>query len=423
MILYNPFRNDARVLKEARTLVAAGYDVRIVAALDEATPAREERDGVRVVRVDRDPLPTKLARRLARHRSGSAPLPAAADGHPGEAPAPLVDPARGGAPLRFVRRAHIAWDHAKFCRAAYREVRREPADLYIAHDLDTLPVAIHAKRRLGGRVLYDSHELFIERLFTTPPQTRLWRPGWRFVEQRLIRRADQVVTVSAPIAQELARRYGVAEPAVVLNVPDARRAPRGTRDLRARAGVSPGATLVLYLGGILAFRGIDATVRSLALLEDTELVLMGPTGGGYAEELHALAEVVGVSDRVHVVPPSPPDEVVTWAAGADVGVCLIENVGLSYYHSLPNKLFEYLGAGVPILASDFPAMRGIVEASGAGMACDPRDPAAIAAGITALVADPERHAELRRNAIAASERYTWEREGARLLELVARLAP
>ncbi len=418
MVVYNPFRNDARVLKEARTLADAGHDVRVIAALDAAMPAREERDGFRVVRVDRDPLPTKLARHAARGRSSTA-----GRATPGEAPPPLVAPDRHGALLRLVRRTHIAWDHAKFLRLAYRDLRREPADVIVAHDLDTLPAAIHAKRRIGGRVLYDSHELFIERQFTTPPQTRIWRPGWRAIERRLIRRADRVITVSPAIAAELASRYGIPEPDVIMNVPDRRRAPEEPRDLRGHLGLAADSTLVLYLGGILPHRGVDATVRSLALRPGDELVLLGPAAPGEVDLLREVAREAGVGRRVHVLPPVPSDEVVAWAAGADVGVCLIENIGLSYFHSLPNKLFEYFGAGVPVITSDFPTMGTVVRDAGAGVTCDPRDPAAIAAAIHAVVDDPARHAALRERALAASGRYTWEVEGARYLDLVEALGP
>ena len=182
-------------------------------------------------------------------------------------------------------------------------------------------------------------------------------------------------------------------------------------------------TLVLYLGGILPHRGIDAAIRAIALRDATDLVLMGAAAPGFVDELRAVAHAEGVADRLHVLPPVPSDEVVAWAAAADAGVCLIENIGLSYYHSLPNKLFEYLGAGVPVIASDFPTMRAVVDASGAGVTCDPQDPEAIARAIDSLVGDPGDHAELRRRALAAAERFTWDVEGALLLALVERLGP
>jgi glycosyltransferase involved in cell wall biosynthesis len=408
MFLYHPFRHDSRVLKQARTLVEAGHEVRVIAALDEATAREEEREGFRITRVDRDPLPTKILRRLVRARGTGAAAPA------GAAPPPLVSATRDGPILRLARRSHIAWDHLKFSREAFLAAREEPADVYVAHDLETLPIAVWAKRRLGGRVLYDSHELFVERTFTVPPQTRLWKPRWALIERLLIRRADQVVTVCQPIAAELARRYRVPEPAVVLNVPDVARAAGQDRDLRATLGIAPQTPLVLYLGGLLPFRGIEPAIRALVLLDDAHLALLGPTSPDYLASVHALAADMGVADRVHTPGPVPSDEVVACARSADVGLCLIENVGLSYYHSLPNKLFEYLAAGVPVVASDFPTMRTVVDEANAGFTCDPTDHEAIAAAVRAILASPTRYAPV-------GSSYTWEREGARYLALVEAL--
>lgn len=423
MFLYNPFRHDSRVLKEARTLAEAGHDVRIVAVGDAGTPAREERDGFSVIRVDRDPLPTKLLRALLsaadRSRAGRAAGTAAGS----RAPAPLLSATPDGRLVRLVRRTHIAWDHLKFLRLAYGLVRREPADVYFAHDLETLPVAVLAKRSLGGRVLYDSHELFVEHTSTVPARTRLWKPFWRLLERELIRHADQVVTVCQPIAVELSRRYGVPEPAVVLNVPDRTRHSLERRDLRTTFGIDVGITLVLYLGALLPHRGIEPTIRSLALLQDAAFVVMGPGSPDYVVQLRAFTAAAGVQGRVHFAQPVPADEVVSWASGADVGVCVIESIGLNNHYSLPNKLFEYLAAGVAIVASDIPTMRQIVEAHGVGVTCDPTDPAAIAHAIRSVVDDPSRHFELRRRALEASDSFTWEREGAKLLALVERLGP
>ena len=260
MILTNPCVNDSRVLREARALAAAGYEVRIVATQAEGVPPTEERDGFRIVRVPSEPRLSGALRRLLVRLSGLRPRAAPASraepgatGGPeeesvlgqdawvaaaGEAPdrALLRDPR--AAAIRFWLRLHqtLAW--WRFGRAALDVVRREPADVYVAHDLNTLPLGVLAKSRLGGRLVYDSHELFTE-VSPAPPPSPLWRPRWRLAERLLIGRADAVITVCDGIAGELVDRYGIERPAVVRNIPELAEAPRRRGGRSARPAGHP----------------------------------------------------------------------------------------------------------------------------------------------------------------------------------------
>ena len=415
MVLYNPFEHDARVLKEATTLVAAGHEVTVLAIRDVARrlPAVEWREGVRVLRVEHDPLPLRLARAIAARRvqpretgryAGNEALVATSTG------GPLLDPAR---------RAHMTLDWLKFARHALRAARRLRADVWWAHDLETLPIAARARARHGGRVVYDAHELYVERTILTPRPSRLWRKRWSAIERRLIRRAAATITVSPPIADELARRYGVRRPLLVFNVPSLAGATTGSAppDLRAALEIPSETPLVLYLGGLQPFRGLEELIRAMAGL-DAVVVLMGQGAADYIASLTRLGEELGVVDRVRIEPPVPSGEVVAWAAAADVGVATVRNAGLSYFHSLPNKLFEYIHAGVPVVASNFPAMKALVEEHNVGVTCDPDDPAALAAAIEGLLADPSGRARMRDRARVARQALNWEIEGAKLVALL-----
>ena len=150
-------------------------------------------------------------------------------------------------------------------------------------------------------------------------------------------------------------------------------------------------------------------------------MLMGAGEAGYVSSLNQLVARLELSARVHFVPLVAPDHVVANARAADLGVVLTQPVSLGYYGSLPNKLFQYLAAGLPVVASHFPELNQIVLGGDVGVACDPRDPQAIAAAIQQVIRDRARHDRLRRNALASAERFNWATESAKLLEIARSL--
>lgn len=415
MFLYSELRHDSRVEREARTLVDEGWELRVIAANDPLSPrdddAYERRDGYEIVRVDRYPLPARIAQRVTRR--GAQPAPATT---PPTAPAARPAARDAVAAVRVPwRLAHRWLDHGKYVRRAVAEARRWPADLWICHDLSTLPAGAAAKRALGGALIYDSHELWLDRnrpVHEVAPER--WR--WQGMESRLVREADATMTVCDSIADILAERYGIPRPAVVRNLPEARTDGAGA-DLRALAGIESELPIVLFLGGLQRNRGLATLVRAMPALEACELVLMGAPQPGIVSDLGALAGRLGVHGRVHVVPPVPVPEVVGYARSAHVGVAPIENAGLSYWYSLPNKLFEYLHAGLPVVTSDFPEMARVVAEHGVGETFASGDSADLARAIRSVLA-PERRERLVANARAAANQLTWERERARFLAAV-----
>ena len=414
MFVHNPLLHDARVEREASALAAAGYDVRVVAARGAGTPSRESRDGFEIERVDSDPAPTRAVRRALAARGRRADI--------GTVAPPLHSGRSGarGALKRGALRAHLVAELARYVRRAAAAAARAPARVWMAHDLDALPAAWLARRRHGGALLYDSHELFAERIAVS----RGARPLWRALERGLAPRADGVITVGEGVARELARRCRIAPPTVVRNLPAALPALAGaTSPLRAELDLPQGARVALYLGGLQPGRGLETLVEVAARLpEGIVVVLMGPGHPGYVAGLRERAARAGAGPRLVVAPAVPTDDVVRWAAGADVGLALIQNVSLSYYLALPNKLFEYVAAGLPVVASDFPELRGVVRGRGIGAVCPPDDPDAIAGALAWVLEDDERHERLRAAARAAAAELTWERESRVLVDLVDRLA-
>jgi glycosyltransferase involved in cell wall biosynthesis len=301
------------------------------------------------------------------------------------------------------------------------------ADVYHGHDLSALAAAVHARRRFGGRVVYDSHEVYLESGQIAA------RPRWARailarLERRWYRGADGFVAVNRPIAAELERRYGrKRRVAVVHNCP-----PRWTpptpppRLLRDAAGIPDGVPVLLYHGAFAAVRGLEQMAEAILEpgLQHVHLCYLGY--GRFKDRLEEMASELRFGSRLHVLPAVPTDQLDLWVASADVGMMPNQPETLNQLVSTPNKLFESIAAGVPVVTSDFPERRRIVMTDPAGplgAVCDPTDPASIAGAVRSLVElDAATRADLRARCIrAAHERWNWEQESARLLALYASL--
>jgi len=392
MFVYNSCRHDARVLKEAKTLAEAGHDVRIIAVLDKDTQPYEERDGFRILRVD-----TSL---------------------PGERPV-----SEGGRPqspglwrwLRAKISSFFALLH--YYRHAWRIVKDEPGDIYHCHDLDTLPLGYRAKRWHGGRLVYDAHELTTELAYIS----RLERAGWRVLERFLIRRADEVITTGTYRAEYLAKKYWVAAPTVILNCPPRLAAKAHNRALREKLGLADDAVpIILYQGGFIQGRGLDNLVLAAAHLDRGVLVLMG--WGPLEAGLRSLVKKEGLERRVYFTGPVAPDRVVYYGMSASVGVVIVLHTSLNNYYATPNKLYEYISAGLPVVSSDFPALKEVVEGYGLGYTFDPDEPESIAAAINRVLADDQRYDTMRKNALEAARIFNWEIESKKLLDIYQRMS-
>ena len=377
LVCVSPLQHDSRVLRHAALLVSAGYDVRILAQA---------------------PLPS------------SPPAPVSVIPGPGsdnrvrfgmvfrQAPASLI-PASA---------ASFFW-LSKSKVSARRDLLRFRPNLVIANDWRALPIAFAAKQRHGARILYDSHE------FASEEFSDSWRWRWLArrhvieIEQRFIREADAVITVSAGIADALAKRYDLPRPTVISNTPAWQGISfRPTEDL----------ITVLYHGAVVPRRGLETLVKSVASWpERFRLVIRGPTQGGFDQHLRGLAE--GLGGRVVFDPAVPPDQAVAVASKADIGIFLLNNSTTHARFAMPNKIFEYMQAGLMVISSDLPEIRGVIERSRSGILLADDNATAIAAALAAttrLQIDAYKQASL-----SAARSLNFEHESEKLLALVKSL--
>lgn len=403
MLLYGDVEHDARVRREARALVEAGYRVTIATL---ANPGEARRDVPNIEGATVVPVPSGKAGGLL----------------PGT-PSPFLGEtrARGGMGNRLLARLRWLVGYARSYAAWVAEAERRlpPADVWHGHDLPGLWAAGRLRSRHGGAVVYDSHELYLE----AGSVARLPRPAKAVLalfEGRSARGAAGVITVNPSIARELERRYRV-RPVVVMNCPRLVAEPPGYA-LRARLDLGD-RPVALYHGAMSPGRGIEQLVEILPRLgPDVAVVLLG--NGSLREPYASQALDPPWKGRLFVHPAVPVDALRDWVGDADVGVILFQPIDRNNVLGTPNKLFEYFEAGVPVVVSDFPEMHGIVTATGAGVTCDPSDPAAIAAAVRSILEAPAEVRAARRAAArhAAETTYNWETQSAGLLTIYAALA-
>ncbi|MFV1980569.1 MAG: glycosyltransferase [Rhodothermia bacterium] len=276
------------------------------------------------------------------------------------------------------------------------------SDVFHASDLYVLPAMAKNARRRNAGLVYDAREFypFVQGTVGKPWATFFWSQ----LEARFAPRADVVMTVSDSIADRIQDTYGIRRPVVVHNVPDRSRV-EASRHLRENLPISESTVLVLHLGQIRQGRGCETLVRAMRSVGGAALVFVGT--GPERNPLRALVTSEGVESKVFFLDPVPYDQVLDVAAGADVGVSLLEDTCLNHRFALPNKLFEYLMAGLPTIVSDFPELGRVVKEFDVGLAVDPSKPDMVALAIQKMVDDEESRLRWQGNTSKVTETFSW----------------
>jgi glycosyltransferase involved in cell wall biosynthesis len=434
---------DSRTYRIARTLHDRGHEVTVLArwkpglARLETHPAGYPIIRVEATAVDGVPfrgltLPILRALRLAA-RPILGPVPAAevptAEGPTAEGPesgADDTDPgwahpaARDPGRLRgYVRRARIFLMIRSHRRRALEAA--PAADVYHGMAYMGISVALALGKRHRAGVVYDSRDIYM----VAANLARLRGPIKAVLarmERGWARAADRVVTVNQPYAIELAHRFGVEMPVIVMNCSYRFSPPAvAPRRFHERLGLDPETTVVLYQGGFSVGRGVEQLMAAIRVVPGSVLVVMGY--GALEAEFRSASEQPENEGKVHILPAVPPTELLDWVASADVVGVLFQHDTLNNYLSTPNKFLEAMAAGVPSVCSDHPGMGPIARETGCAIPVDPSDIEAIAAAIRSIVGAPpdERSAMRARALTAAHDIYNWESQVQALLEEYTRL--
>lgn len=369
MAVHSDYLHDRRVRNEATALVQAGYDVTVLCAVDSDAdaalfPPKFESEGVQVI-----------THRLER-RKGK---------------------------LRFV----------EMMRTFRKTLGTLSFEMVHAHDLDTLLPCYLAAKESGAKLVYDSHELYTESVHVG--HRPFVRGIWKTLESRLIGRADAVITVCQGIADELQYRYDLPrKPAVVRNfsnppLMDHPVVPEALASFRDRH-----AHLMLYQGYIQRGRGLFKALQALKEAPDWGLVICGR--GPLETDLRRSAAHLGVEERVLWLGNLELDALYGVTKTCDLGLCLIEPVSLSYFFALPNKLIEYVQAGIPVVGSDLPEIRRIIHEYKIGWVTESTsDLHSLLKSFDSLKNDKS----LSEGMISAAQSLNWHREKQALLDVYA----
>jgi glycosyltransferase involved in cell wall biosynthesis len=281
----------------------------------------------------------------------------------------------------------------------------DSTDMFLSNDTDTLPATFLASRIRRKPMLFDAHEMFPD----VPEVTnRKWvKAVWTKIEDWIFPKLKHSYTVCQSIAEIYNEKYKI-NMQVVRNIPFAQQ-PDGIKQLPVDA---KGKKVLLYQGAVNVGRGIEWVMDAMPYLDDFVFYVVGD--GDILNELKERANLLNLNDRVIFTGRVPFEELPAYTACADIGINLLENKGLNYYYSLPNRIFDYIRAHIPVLAVDFPEIRRIVAHYGIGTLVDQYNPEFLAETIRQMAVQPKNEAGFAK----ANVELTWENEAVVLLRIV-----
>jgi glycosyltransferase involved in cell wall biosynthesis len=282
-----------------------------------------------------------------------------------------------------------------------------------SHDVNTLPTAWLAAKLSRAKLVYDAHEIS-----TSREGYNSLRKVVGFVEKRLMPSANGTITTTDARAKYFARAYGVERPLVLQNRPRLIESPPSNR-IRDELGLAEPWPIVLYQGGLQQGRGLEKLVRTAQHVPDCYFVLIG--GGRLTQPLMQLAQELNLQHKVHFIPTVALAELPSYTASADVGVQPIENTCLNHYTTDSNKLFEYVIAGLPVIATDFPEIRRIVRNNDIGLLVPANNEQALGTTIIQLLEDRALRAHFASNARKTAQNLNWESQEKCLVDLYERV--
>ena len=362
-IVLNNFVNDSRVLKEAQTLSANGYEVKVIALHEGTLNEFETVGGIKIHRIN---LRSKNWFKI-----------------------------RAVQVLKYIELVFVIIKN-------YRDI-----DVVHCNDLETLPLGVILKKiDKKIKIVYDAHEYETETHYSKGIRKKIAQKLERF----LIKYVDRTITVSETIANEYVKLYNIKKPALVLNTPFYQEVEK-TDIFRRKFKISKEKTIFLYQGALNYGRGIEILLEAFKVMHDKYTIVF--MGYGLLEA--SIREASKNYNNIYLHEAVAPTEVLSYTSSADFGISTIEDSCLSYRYCLPNKMFEYMMVGLPVIVSNLPEMKKVVETFNVGVVLDENT----INGITEAV---EKSVKLDRkiledNLKLVRDKYNWEEQEIMLLNV------
>ena len=276
----------------------------------------------------------------------------------------------------------------------------------ISNDLDTLPANFLIARLRSKKLVYDSHELFTEvpELVSRPRVQKFWLA----LERLMLPRIKRAYTVSQPIVDYYKEQYGL-KMKLIRNMP-LKKTEIIRRSLHLRANI------ILYQGALNVGRGIETTIRAMQFVENTEFWIIG--GGTIEWQLHKLVQSLDLEKKVKFFGRLDFSQLFRYTVQAKIGLVVHEDYGKSYRYTLPNKLFDFIQAGVPVITSNMSEIQPIMEKYKIGLVAENFQPKQFAKLINEMLHDVSRQKIWAADLEKAAQIFCWEKQEEELLNLV-----
>lgn len=367
-VVLNNFTSDNRVYKTAKSLQSQGYEVHVVALLKGDVKAREVFDGIPVHRI----------------RLKTMVLPEG-----------------------------VIWGGIKYIEmfiriiAGYRKF-----DIWHCNDFEPFligRVARFFRRKL--KLVYDCHEYESERF----GKHKIEKWFIANVERRIIKKASAVINVSEGISQEYKRLYGLKETTLIYNSPHKIDVEPSDK-LRQALGIPTDKKIFLYQGGLVISRGIELLLETFAGLQDRDYVIVFMGKGGYEDMIKGY---IADNPNIYMHPNVAYDKLLSYTTSADYGIISTQNLCLNNWFCMPNKLFEYIHAEIPMVTNNLFDCRNLIERHGIGVVAEEYSKEALTQAMDDISKIPKE--TYREKLKAVKEIYNWQNEEKKLFDLYAKL--
>jgi glycosyltransferase involved in cell wall biosynthesis len=291
--------------------------------------------------------------------------------------------------------------YAEFNIRLFLYLMNAEVDLIFANDLDSLPACYLASRLRNKKLIFDAHELFPEvpELVHRPPIKAVWEK----IEHLILPNLTHSLTVCRSISDYYKQKYNI-QMTVVRNMPSYKSIPKNTNLSTPKT--------IIYQGALNKGRGLEMVLDAIPFVKNANLIIAGD--GDIRSLLEKRVKSLKIEDRVLFLGKITGEKLLELTQSANIGLCLLENIGLNYYYSLPNRIFDYLHAGVPVLATNFPEIAAIVEAYKTGILIDHYEPAYLSEVINNMLENPLDTSHFD----AISNELCWENEEKKLISLI-----